>query len=93
LDVKASTYLISSPNLVHDNNAEGQPNAESKGIHLSRNWIYLVEFAIKKFLTRDATVGDFIFPLGGKAGTTNFLIVAKSSGLRLKEHCHFFDFI
>jgi hypothetical protein len=56
---------------------------------VSRNWIYLVEFAIKKFLTKDATVGDFIFPLGGKTGTTNFLIVAKSSGLRLKEHCHF----
>jgi hypothetical protein len=62
LDLMASTYLISSPNSVHNNNAGGQSNVKSTGIHLSRNWIYLVEFAIKKFLTRDATVGDFVFP-------------------------------
>jgi hypothetical protein len=72
LDVKASTYLISSPNSVHNNNAEGQSNAESTGIHLSKNWIYLVEFALKKFLRGMRLLATLYFHFGEKRELRTF---------------------
>ena len=91
MDVKASTYLISSPNSVHNNNAEGQSNAESTGIHLSRNWIYLVEFTIKKFLTRCDCWRLYISILV-KSGTYELFDCYKIPRLEPERNNAFFDF-